>query len=146
MGRACLSDRRDWQRQHDPARPPEGLRARRDSVQLQDDAGRYLPRTLSRSVRISADEGVAVARVRQTAEAGPIGLPVAGADISSGSAGSEGAVADLGYQPQRSEAVRRTKDVVSSLAVALPEKLSQDRPCIGSSANPMAITDCGLTK
>ena len=43
-------------------------------------------------------------------------------------------------------AVRTTKDVVSSLAVAGPEKLSQDRPCIGSSAKPMAITACGLTK
>src|SRR3954449_2890449 len=86
MGRACLSDRRDRQWQHDPARPPEGLRARRDSVQLQDDAGRYLSRTLSRSVRISPDQGAAVAGVGQAAEAGAIGLPVAGVDVSSGSA------------------------------------------------------------
>ncbi len=51
-----------------------------------------------------------------------------------------------GYQPQRSAAVRTTNDVVSSLAVALPEKLSQDRPCIGSSVKPIAITAFGFTK
>ncbi len=47
---------------------------------------------------------------------------------------------------QRSAAVRMTKDVVSSLAVAVPEKLSQDMPSIGSSPKPIAITACGLTK